>query len=1097
VINWSAPASYNAIFIVPISNSAWMAPINTSTSSPVHAYYSLTPVATIDSIWKSPASMFAPNKPVISVSQVANGLKITHVNDTTKYDLDYYLYFNTSNNYNTSRILKKSDPSSDAPGVSWSDTSETSPDGVPLTSITLSLGAIQENVTYWFWFRTSNIAIFPDPILSRFGEISDFSTGTLLSGTYTLTINGALGGTVTGPNCDGIASGSICVSDPSPSYGSQIPISFVASDGYVVGDVLIAPAIPYNLSVSDNQHHNITFTNYTNLTIAVTPTFVSAPCQLDLSIDTESYTNAKGKIKLDSPNLGDVYSTSNRSLIIENPNVNSPVIISANPNYNYQVKEWVVDGVVDSSSTGNTISVSIAGEENKTVSVRFEEFVGTYYDLTIEASGSGGTSPLSGQYISGQTIAINPVPAPGWVFTGWVYPLGGPDFSIAGNTLSVTMSGDKSGIVATFEQEVVASILRNETATIFYCSSETYRDNIVSFSFINNSEDPSVEHNYHFRLNFYTDITKDRLVYSAFSLADNKRWFLNDGTFSQLSSGGLNVEISDTVNIIYDPEALPQQTTETQKPHLLNNNSIIYEKPLICGVKYYVEVQAYEVSSNTLTTVETIPLILDCDKVDSYYWNYNQDKNNWLCSGQGKADLQVSSGYGTSINPSIASNLFGIFKIVWQGRKTSVDSNIYAAVWDSVKDILYSSGQGLYDVLEIINANHPIITTDPALNFYISGTVKDNIIYKACSFDTCGDSASPGASPGSNNFEAFCYPGSAANLSGVYDQIKMRVYEEDISDSLVINDEKVVPVISQKSIRLDVDGIVGAYAVRLRNMEDREWGEWINIDNDLSGAGTGDDASYSAYRIDNSRFIVPWNIEKHNGLRRICCQVLTIYGISNTFCLEVLANFDVPQHIFKFYTADTRLSGLSTDSPPGNEFPTYNGQYVLSLDAPGVTINPEGYVNVYFDAVFSEPVYKDEEGLISYTIEDVKYNVIQQGVNDLVNQSFTTVIPSKFSGQFKLYNNDGIFNKDGAAFIEILFPDTTVAESCGSDDRDIYNIVNADLEQIANINLLPEEVYQKYQSNKLSKSLDIDRFKQNYDKDDTNFKFGNPGYYRK
>ena len=104
--------------------------------------------------------------------------------------------------------------------------------------------------------------------------------------------------------------------------------------------------------------------------------------------------------------------------------------------------------------------------------------------------------------------------------------------------------------------------------------------------------------------------------------------------------------------------------------------------------------------------------------------------------------------------------------------------------------------------------------------------------------------------------------------------------------------------------------------------------------------------------------------------------------------------------------------------------------------------------------------------------------------------------PQKFSGHFDIYSNDGIFNKDGTAFIEVLFSDITATESCGSDNRDIYNLINANLEEISNIDLLPEEVYEKYQNDKLSKSLDINKFKQNYNKDDINFKFGNPGYYK-
>jgi hypothetical protein len=629
--------------------------------------------------------------------------------------------------------------------------------------------------------------------------------------------------------------------------------------------------------------------------------------------------------------------------------------------------------------------------------------------------------------------------------------------------------------------------MSNLTGNLFYCSSDTYKDNIIAFDFTNsyNENDPSVNNLYHFRVNFFTDINKNKLVYSAFSLSDNKRWFLNDGAFSQLSSDGIYVDFSETVSIVFDPEILSSKITETQKPHLINNETVIYEKPLLCGVKYYVEVQAYEETTNTIIGVMTIPLILACNRVDSYYWNYNKDKNNWLCSGQGKTDLRVCGGFGEAMNSSIDSNAVGTFKIVWQGRKESNDSNVYSAEWDSNRDILYSSGQGLYDILEMDEGNHPIVITDPALNFYITGITKDNLKYKECGVEPDGGDTIP---PDESTFEAFCYPGESTLLSSSYDEIKMRIYKEDISGSLTISNEKAVPIVNKKSVRLDVDGIVGAYAVRVRNMEDPEWGEWINIDSELSNAGLGDDELYDAYRIDNNRFLVQWDIQNYNGLRRVCCQVLTMYGISNIFCIEVLVNFDIPQHVFKFYTESTRLPGLPTDDPEGNEFPKYNGQYVLSIANGTVdSTEVEGGKKVYFDAVFSEPIS---------TTDGITYNLIQQGVNDKRNQDFTTITDTLLSGDFEIFNNDGIFNKDGASFIEVVFAGDT-PETCGTDERDKYNFINSNIDEIANIDLLPEEVYQKYQRDRLSKALDIDEFKQNYNADDINFKFGNPGYYRK
>ena len=503
-----------------------------------------------------------------------------------------------------------------------------------------------------------------------------------------------------------------------------------------------------------------------------------------------------------------------------------------------------------------------------------------------------------------------------------------------------------------------------------------------------------------------------------------------------------------------------------------------------------------------------------CDRVDSFFWNHNKDKNNWLCSGQGKSDLKVCGGFGQAVNSSIDSNLVGTFRIVWQGRKISIvdgkrvsNNNIYSATWDSNRDILFSSGQGLYDVLEMDEGNHPVVITDPALNFYITGITKDNIKYKECAVLPGDEDKNGGGSevPSGSTFEAFCYPGESTLLSSSYDEIKMRVYKEDISGSLTINNEKAVAVVNKRSIRLDVVGIVGAYAVRVRNMEDPEWGEWINIDNELYpptnpdapvipgtvGGNTvpiGDDIDHEAYRIDNNRFLVQWDIQNHNGLRRICCQVLTMYGISNTFCIEVLANFEVPQHVFKFYTESTRLPGSPTDDTSGNEFPRFNGQYVLSLARATVdSTEVLGGKRVYFDAIFSEPI----------SSAGVTYNLIQQGINDKRNQEFTEVTDTLLSGEFEIFDNVGIFNKDGTSFIEIVFPGDTPPGSCGSDERDKYNFINSDIQELANIDLLPEEVYQKYQRDRLSKALDINEFKQNYDNDDANFKFGNPGYYRK
>jgi hypothetical protein len=845
--------------------------------------------------------------------------------------------------------------------------------------------------------------------------------------------------------------------------------------------------------------------------VTITMSFASKICNVILVVGS-----GNGTLYLEEPAHKALSTTSTDSVSIDALVDGSSIGVRAEPTGGWSITGWTLSDDATYTSANPTTTTppnfSTLGFSERIITVNFAETTPCTKDkqltISISPSSGGAVSIPNGLYCSTPPDILNvlPIPANGWVFSRWDFtPANGIEL-LTNDVLQVIMSTDRIGITAVFVKSTSTEVI----SSLFYCPSETYKDNIIAFDFTNSSNsDPSINNIYHFRVNFFTDVDKNKLVYSAFSLSDNKRWFLNNGAFSQLSSDGIDIGLSETVSIVYDPEILPSQVTETQKPHFVNDETVIYEKPLICGIKYYVEVQAYEVSTNTIIAVKTISLMLACNRVDSYYWNYNKDKNNWLCSGQGKTDLRVCGGFGQAVNSSIDSNLVGTFKIVWQGRKETNSTNVYSAIWDSNRDILYSSGQGLYDVLEMDEGNHPIVITDPSLNFYITGTTKDNIKYKECGVQPGdGGDGGGGEPPAGSSFEAFCYPGESTLLSSSYDEIKMRIYKEDISGSLTISNEKAVSIVNKRSIRLDVDGIVGAYAVRVRNMEDPEWGEWINIDNGLypptnpdaptapstigiigslgSPVGpVGDDINHDAYRIDNNRFLVQWDIENYNGLRRICCQVLTMYGISNTFCIEVLANFNVPQHVFKFYaTSDSGTPPVFSD-----EFPKYNGQYVLSIaNATEDSTEVAGGKKVYFDAVFSEPLS---------TIDGITYNLIQQGINDKRNQGFnigSTV--SKLSGDFEIFNNDGIFNKDGASFIEVVFAGDT-PETCGTDERDKYNFINSNIDEIANIDLLPEEVYQKYQRDRLSKALDIDEFKQNYNADDINFKFGNPGYYRK
>jgi hypothetical protein len=282
---------------------------------------------------------------------------------------------------------------------------------------------------------------------------------------------------------------------------------------------------------------------------------------------------------------------------------------------------------------------------------------------------------------------------------------------------------------------------------------------------------------------------------------------------------------------------------------------------------------------------------------------------------------------------------------------------------------------------------------------------------------------------------------------------------------------------------LEINSLPGSYAVRLRNSDQLEWGDWINIEEGLyysTGTPIGDDALYDAYSIDNGRIIVPWDVGKINGVRRVCGQILTLYGISRTFCVEVFVNVDILQYTFKFYKTDDRTE----------ELPTYNGFPVLSLSKNESTFSESNPTTIHFSVIFSDSQ--------SYAINDLKYNVIQNGVEDVFDQSFESKSSDGriFNGSFKIYKDDGVFNKDGKGFIQVIFPSNATSSSYGSDTSDIYNMILNDKDLAKYNNLNPEEIYQQTLTDRIEKTLSLNSFKQYYDIDDPNFLFGNPDYFK-
>lgn len=870
-------------------------------------------------------------------------------------------------------------------------------------------------------------------------------------------------GTVKQPGCS------------SPQGLGDAPCAFNFEEGSIV-DILATPSYGWEMGewVIDSFAVYSIIGNTLRLTmpsgdINICASFTHPNIDVSLSVYQYPQGDYGGCIDLISP----VDTTGNVSYPCNGFVVSVPISSSqqaralAVPYAGWKIQKWKVEATNSSGTTSNTYDITssyfdfdVDGYDSVSVMVYFEEEGECLKNnLSINIIGGGTVTPSSGEYCVGSSISLYPISLSGYVFDRWEYV--GDGFSEIGSSLVVNMSSSRV-VTAVFEK--ISGFSTNEYKT-FYCSSQTDLSNVVSFEYEVDSN-PSLINKYHFRIVFYRDSSKQNEFYTAYSLSDIKRWYYDDGNIREFPSNGIEIGYGDKVSVIYDPDILPHILFNEQRNYFINAYET-EEIPLLCNIKYYIDIEAYNNDMAVWETVKSSTIIFPCrEDEDILYRGTNRDK--WLSSGQGVSDIKVSQSSEGAFFPSVSSNFFGLYQIAWQSKRGS-QHNIYGGIWDSEQDVFFTSGQGYGDNIYFENAYRPIVLTDQAENFPIVSTSKDNIKFYSCPLPK-GVSSSSTTEGYTEQFETYCLPSSSSSVISSIGELSVRIYEQDQRSSIVVNPNKVLPVVNSQRIRLDIDGINAIYAVRLRDSEDTEWSEWINVGAELYET-KGDDVTLDAYRIDNSRIIVPWIISRFNGIRRICVQALTLYGVTTSKCIEIYLNQDIIQYAFKFYQ----------DSSYESESPFYNGYYIVKENS---NINDS---NVYFEVIFNEDV--------NYDYSDITFNVFQQGINDLWGLSFSEKIGNRiFRGSFPIYKDDGVFNRDGKAFIQIVLPEIGV--SCGEDISDNYNLTVSDNSAQEYQDLKPEEIYIEEKSNKTNKVLDIIRFKQYYNADDPNYLFGNPDYFR-
>jgi hypothetical protein len=333
---------------------------------------------------------------------------------------------------------------------------------------------------------------------------------------------------------------------------------------------------------------------------------------------------------------------------------------------------------------------------------------------------------------------------------------------------------------------------------------------------------------------------------------------------------------------------------------------------------------------------------------------------------------------------------------------------------------------------------------------------------------------------------------------------KIRILSKYVTYSTYVDLQKPIPVIDDCFVELDIVGVPGTYAYRLKNEDSEEWSEWLPIGPDLpeqplrADQKTDSNAQnqeklqqiykeqefFRAYFIGKDRFIAPWIASPNNGNKKICCEILTFFGKTEMFCVDFMAFYNDLEYKIDLYFDDKLEEPL----------PVYKNVKIASTNKTATQITDDNMVSIGEDiqkisTIYVRVEFKDKQKIAlleklqtikKYANQSLRMNVYQQGLNDQFNLSMTKIGDGIYRSSFAIADDDGVINKDGLALITI-----TVPNACN-------NYALQDYLLQAN-SLISNDIFEQ----KVSIYNNYTIFKEKYFADDLKASFGNFDYYKK
>ena len=761
-----------------------------------------------------------------------------------------------------------------------------------------------------------------------------------------------------------------------------------------------------------------------------------------------------------------------------------------------------------SLNTGGYSGVSFAGSLTELPGVEIGQKIRSIL-LHFDPEGSEGsvtakvkfTSPILALFISGSKLgSTNSV----FGHPGVTYP-GGGGAGVENND-TITVSADRKTLDLFLYTNPVIDQIRvilldntsvvGENQFVYYCPSKQSSRCDVSCSFSNNSD---VAEDIHFRVSFYADPEKTNLVMSSFTKTDTLNWFSSSSSFP---SNGVSVEPGQSISVIYSPEILPFEFYESQTKTTLTPSSVV-RQPLLCGIPYRVVIESYR--NGSFFVESEYELLCPCEKTASDFWKTDYDSQNWLSSGQGFEDFRISLADGNCLFPKVSVTENDIFYVMWQDFRYTrlLDSqspsspDYFMALYDTENDNFQCSGQGGYDRrLTYFSETEKYlydasVFIDPFQNINLTLHDGKKVYNQSCSLG-CKFTAKnkdlilPCMFTDETDPSFFVVGGSPDRTVDQYQ--KVRISPESVAYSTYLDVNTPIPVVTDCFVELDIIGVPGTYAFRLRNETDEDWSEWIPIGPDLPEQTQKDTTAtpaerdfFRAYFVERNRFVAPWVASSGNGVKRICCEVLTFFGKTESFCVDFMALYDsIEYKIDLFFDED-----FSQPVPKFKNYPVVSKSKTESvIDDSNLSSISDDITEV--STIYARIEFRDKQKIALLerlkSVErlglssNILMNVYQQGINDQTGIVVEKIRDGVYRGSFSVFVDDGIINIDGIGIITLDIPG-----QCGSSDsttRSISLTTSGTLDQSVSI------------------FNNFTLFREKYTTSDVKGSFGNPDYYK-